>query len=538
MRVLSINDVMIRVMQKIFFVMLLLGVMFHFQGCKEGEEIGVNPYEGAKEPLGIVFTTTRAFPESGLPGEVVTLNVTGLQQYENRFKLFLTNVEAEVVSMTESTVDIRIPTEVSSGIVTVVLDGQIFYGPRVGVEGKATLDTDFGIVNGFNSLVSKVLLHSGGYLVTGSFTNFENEATGSNIINSIHYLNSLGQSSNALGFRRSATGSISSIAKLPNGKFVAGGALTAFSRRSVGSIAVLNANGSLDTTVVSVINPDSENRPLNGFDTVSTFNGQLDGSIVGVFASDNNSVIAVGSFDVHSKIDYRFSSRENRRIISTRVKNVAKMKADGSLDSTFNVSNTGLNGFVSGVVQLNDGRIVIAGSFTSYNGKQARNIVCIKPNGEVDESFAVGGTDREIVNITYNSTTDKIAIAGAFKQFAGVANNGVIIMDASGAVDQNFKFGVLEEGTASFAYPLNNGRVFVQGSFREYNNVSRIGMLILEADGSAKQEYNNLGNLNGLVNTIVETTSSLGNPAILLGGFIFSIDGKNTGNIARIELRN
>lgn len=519
-------------------MVLLIGVIFQSQSCRKEQEIGVNPYAGAKEPLGIVFTTTKSIPEAGLPGELITLNVTGLLKYDKKFKLYLNNVEAEVISLTDKTVDIRIPAEVSSGNVTIVLDNQIFYGPRVGVEGKASVDVDFKIVNGYNGFISQILPNSGGFLVTGSFTNFENQATGANIINSIHFLNSLGQSSTGMDFRRSALGGITSIAKLANGQFMVGGNLTSFSKREVGRIARLNANGSLDTMVVSVINPDSEKKPLNGFDTVSTFNGSLMGSITNVFGTDDNGVIAVGFFSNHSKIDYNYSSRENKRYIYTKVNNIAKLKADGSLDSNFNINNVGFNGFINNAIKLNDGRIVIVGSFTSYNGKSAKNIICIKPNGQVDESFAAGGADKEILSITYNATTNKIVLAGSFKQVAGTASTGVVVLNGNGTVDQTFKFGNAEEGTPSYAYSLNNGRVFVQGSFLKYNGIRRLGLLILEANGDAKQDYNNLGALSGIVTTLVETTSSLGNPAILLGGFIFSIDGKTVGNIAKIELKN
>lgn len=529
-----------RVIQKIFFIVLLMGVVLQIQSCRKEQEVGVNPYAGGKEPLGIVFTATKSYPESGRPGETVTLNVKGLAKYENKFKLYLNYVEAEVLNLTETSVDIKIPAEVSSGIVTVVLDNQIFYGPRVGVEGKARVDTDFKIVNGFNSSVSQIIAHSGGFLVTGYFTNFENQATNTNIISGIHFLNSLGQSGTSMNFRRSATGGINSIGRLPNGQFMIGGTtLTQFSRRSVGRIARLHANGSLDTMIVSVINPDSEKKPLDGFDTVSTFNGSINGSVTNLFPTEDNGVIAVGAFVSHSKIDYNYSSRENRRIISTKVSGVAKMKYDGSLDSTFNLNNVGFNGFITQSVRLNDGRVVVVGRFTSYNGKSANNIVCIKPSGEIDEAFVPGGADGTILGITYNSTLNKIAITGIFKKVAGQTASGVAVLNGNGTLDQTFQFGALDdESSPSFAYVLNNGRVFVQGSFLEYNGIRRGGLLILESNGTAKQEYNNLGSLSGVIYTILETTSSLGNPAILLGGMIFSVDGKSAGNIVKIELNN
>lgn len=527
-----------RITQKIFFIVLLVGVIFQLQSCRKEQEIGVNPYAGAKEPLGIVFTTSKSSPEAGLPGELITLNVTGLLKYDKQFKIYLNDVEAEVITLTENTVDIRIPTAVSSGNVTIILDNQIFYGPRVGVEGKAAVDVDFKIVNGFNGFVSQILPNSGGFLVAGSFTNFENQATGTTIINSIHFLNSLGQTATGMDFRRSATGGITSIAKLASGKFMIGGNLTAFSKRDVGGIARLNANGSLDTMVVSVINPDSEKKPLDGFDTVSTFNGSLGGSITNVFETADHGIIAVGFFSTHSKIDYNYSSRENRRIIYTKVKNIAKLKADGSLDSSFNINNVGFNGFINNAIKLNDGRIVIVGAFSTYNGKSAKNIICIKPDGTIDESFAAGGTDKEILAITYNPTTNKIVLAGGFKQAVGVATTGVVVLNGDGSVDQSFQFGNVQEGIPSYAYSLNNGRVFVQGSFSKYNGISRGGLLVLEPNGEAKQAYNNLGYMAGSVISLVETTSSLGHPAILLGGFIFSVDGKSVGNIVKIELKN
>lgn len=509
-------------------------------GCQKKEEVGVNPYEGGKEPFGILFTANRTDPEIAAPGEVVRVNVKGLKKYENKFDIRLNDVSTEVVALTDSTIDIRMPTQVSSGIVTVILDGQIFYGPRIGVEGKVAVDTDYKIVNGFDMGLRQIMPHSGGHIVVGSFTNFENEKSGNTYRTGIHHITSLGQSSTSMDFRRRANGPISSIARLPNGKFIVGGSLTTFSARAVGGIARLNANGSLDTTVVAVINPNADTKPLDGLDTVSSFNAGFSGGMVSyVFETPDNGVIVVGSFTSYWKIDYTYSSRVNRYYINTKVKNVARLKEDGTLDSTFNVNNTGFNGFVNGAVKLNDGRIVIAGTFTNYNGKAVNNIVCLKPNGEVDEDFlSHGGTNLPIQSVTYNSTLNKLAIAGTFKTFGSVPTNGVVLLNADGSVDQNFVLGDMDGEFPNYAYILNSGKVFVTGSFSKYNGINRGGVLILEADGTAKQEYNNLGSFRGTPTTLVETTSSLGNPAILLGGTIYEVGGKNVGHIVKIEIKN
>ncbi|SKC07678.1 protein of unknown function [Sphingobacterium nematocida] len=521
------------------FIGVLLLALVLVQGCAQKEEIGVNPYEGGKEALGVKFASTKPDPMSGLPGEVITVGVRGLKVYEGKFQVFLNEVPAEVVALTESTIDIRIPQEVSSGTVTVVLDGQMFLGPRIGVEGNVSVDTDYKVVNGFNSYVSQLLANTGGHIAVGGFTNFENEATAPNYISGIHFINSLGQSSTVMDFGRRATGTISSITKLPNGKFMVGGFLTEFNRRDVGGLARLTDKGLLDTMVVPVINPDPENKPLNGIDTVSAFNGGFLGGVSYVFPAPDNGVYVVGSFLSHWKIDYNYSSREVRRYIYTKVNSVAKLKENGSLDSSFNINNAGVNGVVSGAVQLNDGRIVISGLFNSYNGTPAANIVCIKPNGEVDPTFtAAGGSNKEISSITHNPTNGKVVLAGSFTSYGGKPTNGVVVLNNSGAIDETFTFGDLDGETPNYAYKLNNGRILVTGSFLKYNNASRRGILILEPNGVAKQENNNLGTFSGIPRTLVETTSSLGNPAILLGGFIFSVDGKQANNIVKIELKN
>lgn len=508
-------------------------------GCKAEQEIGVDPYAGGKEALGIIFTSRKADPELGKPGEVVRVNVRGLKKYESKFTFRLNEVPVEIIDLSDSTIDIRIPNEVSSGIVTVLLNGQIFAGPRIGVEGKVAVDTDYKVVNGFNGSVLDIYPNGGGNIFVGGFTNFEDEATETTSREGIHFLNSLGQTDNSMIFDKRVTGNLMSIAKLPNGQFLVAGGMTAFNGREVDGIARLNANGRLDTVKTAVINPEPLKRPLDGVDTVSALNGGVFGSAYKVFATPDSGAIVIGGFSMHRKIDYRYSSRENRRYIYTQVNNVAKLKYDGSLDSSFNIKNTGFNGFASEAVQLKDGRIVIVGRFVSYNGKPAKNIICIKPDGSVDEAFmSVSGTDKDISMITYNPTLDKIVLAGAFRNYGGVSTNGVVVLNSSGAIDQTFTLGDMGGEMPNYAYKLNSGKVVVSGGFTHYMGIRRSGFLILEADGTAKQEYNNMGGFVGAIYTLVETTSSLGNPAILLGGFIFAVDNKPCGNIVKIEIKN
>ena len=68
---------------------------------------------------------------------------------------------------------------------------------------------------------------------------------------------------------------------------------------------------------------------------------------------------------------------------------VARLNANGSLDTTFNVGS-GPSGQVYALALQPDGKILIGGTFQTVNTFQFRNIARLNSNGTVDTSFAPG----------------------------------------------------------------------------------------------------------------------------------------------------
>src|SRR5699024_5182165 len=135
-----------------------------------------------------------------------------------------------------------------------------------------------------------------------------------------------------------------STVRLSNGKFILGGSINEFNNRAILNVARLNVNGTLDTMITPVINPTPEDESKN-VDTVSAFNGgTMDGLIVKLIATPDNGAIALGSFRAHLKIDYRYSSKDNKRGVYTSVRNVMRLQPDGSLDSAFAENTAGTLG--------------------------------------------------------------------------------------------------------------------------------------------------------------------------------------------------
>ncbi|MFD1771310.1 DUF5008 domain-containing protein [Sphingobacterium suaedae] len=529
------------------FCIGLLILSLPFASCNKEVLLGDDPYGGGREPFGIAFTKNYAYPERAEPGSSVTFYVKGLKAYEGKFEFSISETPVEIIATTDSTIEVLLPEQISSGGAVIKMENQFFAGPTIYVEGNVSVDENFDIVNGFNGPVFDMLSQSGGNVVIGPFTDFENEASGTVYRNGIHFVNSLGKSDNTFNFQRGITGIANSIAKQGDKYYIAG-SINEYNRREVSNIVKLNANGMLDSTTVDVLNASPE-RPENGIDTVASFNGGTLGGIGGgtfqsgtvnrIFPVSGNRLIAVGTFFFHKRIDYRFSTRESRREIRTPVRNVMRLKEDGGLDSNYMINNAGANGSIMDAVIQEDEKLILAGVFTSFNGKAANRIVRLNADGSRDESFAVGtGPNGDISSIQYNQHLGKIVVTGMFTSFNGIPANGIVVMDRNGNIDPTFKLREVGEGNIWFAHMLNSGKILVSHSWNLYDGVRRSNLLILEPDGRAEQKYNNMGLFVGRVEKVLETTSSLGNPAILLGGSIFRAEGVNVGNIVKLEIKD
>ncbi|MBE8722955.1 DUF5008 domain-containing protein [Sphingobacterium pedocola] len=531
---------------KTFMSLVALVVALGVYSCKD-PEIGVNPYDGGEAPLGVKFQNLNRKLDAVRPGEVFQVSINGLKSQTGALKAYINEQETEMVSYTDSTLDLRVPQLVSSGRLKVLIGNQVFYGPRIPIEGKVKVDTDLAIANGFNGTVNTIFENGANYWIGGYFTNYEDEASSTIFRNNIHSITSLGKSVEG-GFKKGGMGGISSIAKLPDGKFMIAGGLSSFNGRLVSAITRLESTGTLDTMMVEVINPDPD-KPENNLDTVPAFNGYLTSSVVsgggvnfssitGIYPLPNSSMIVIGNFTNHLRTDYMFSSKQQKSYFNTRVRNVVRLKNDGAIDSTFMWGNTGVNGTIGGSIQLADGKILAVGNFTTFNSESANRIFAINPDGTRDKSFTGAGANDLILSITYNRVLKKIALAGRFTSYNGKAANGVVILNEDGSVDEQFVMKDTDSRIPTYAYVMNNGKILVTGGFEKYDGVTRSNLLILEMDGSAKQEYNNMGSFSGSIYTVVEATSSEGYPALLIGGTIFSVDGINVGNIVRIEIKN
>ncbi|RYZ44830.1 MAG: hypothetical protein EOO14_26505, partial [Chitinophagaceae bacterium] len=310
-------------------------------------------------------------------------------------------------------------------------------------------------------------------------------------------------------------GPVGGVIFTPSSKYLLAGSFTKYDTiGNINNLVRVNNDGTLETMVVDVINPDPANFPDDGKATVPSFNGGTLGAVSKLFTDNLDRVIAVGNFSGHTSTFYERSTKTGPYLDRVEVRQLLRMNSDGSFDSTFNFnqatgkSYAGGNGFVYDAVQLTNGKIILAGNFTSFSGKTVNYITGINmETGLPEESFNSGGSgaDGPIQQVTYNSTTRRLLLTGTFRHYNGQEANGVVMIREDGSIDPAFKFRTTAGGIPNFAGQLANGKVIVSGSFTHYDGIVRPGMVILNADGSLAAGYNNLGLFRGQVNDMIET---------------------------------
>src|SRR5438046_2652609 len=202
----------------------------------------------------------------------------------------------------------------------------------------------------------------------------------------------------------------------------------------------------------------------------------------------------------------------------------------GRIDASF-VPAPGTNDAVNVVIPQPDGKVIVAGRFTQANNVGRNRIARFNFNGSLDSTFDPGtGADEEI-KAAVLQPDGRIVVAGRFTHFNGITHNGVCRLNAYGSVDPNFGLGAGINNSGALALALqSDGRILVGGQFSQVDLSLRFNLARLNTNGSVDLTFNPGNGPLGNVNAIVIQP----NGAIIIGGEFTSYDGFNRGGIARV----
>jgi uncharacterized delta-60 repeat protein len=245
---------------------------------------------------------------------------------------------------------------------------------------------------------------------------------------------------------------------------------------------------------------------LNFFNT-----GVMSNSSLSAFAIQSDGKIIIGG-------DFTFACGVGR----TRL---ARLNADGSLDTAFNVGS-GANGSVNSIAVQTDGRIIIGGDFTTYNGTNRSRIARINSDGSLDTTFVVGtgfnlGVDEVVIQ-----SDGKVLVVGGFGLYNGTAQGRISRLNTDGTLDMTFNTGGAGAGSNISAIALqSDGKIFIGGFFTTYNGTARVRLARLNTDGTLDTTFIPAGTLNSTVFDIAVQTDG----KVLVAGS-FTIAGGAANN--------
>src|SRR5207249_7694346 len=200
----------------------------------------------------------------------------------------------------------------------------------------------------------------------------------------------------------------------------------------------------------------------------------------------------------------------------------------GQLDTTF-VPAPGTNDAVNVVIPQPDGKVIAAGRFTFANNIVRNRIARFNFNGSLDTTFDPGtGADGEITAAVLQSD-GRIIVAGRFTSFNGFIHNGICRLNADGSVDQRFGLGSGINVVLALALQ-SDGRIIVGGQFSNVDFTPRSNLARLNTDGSVDLSFDPGSGPSGDVNAIVIQPDG----RILIGGTFIGYDGVSRGGVARV----
>jgi len=563
-------------------LMALMAAMMSLASCESlDDSIGTDPYGGGKQPLGIKLLSEDPIPASGVPGDTILFKAEGLLKWCNPdsgrydFTMYMGEEPAEIITATDSTLTVKVPQELSTGITYLVLQNQVFYGPTFTVNGNLSMDKEFGLYKNqsqftgviYDAVESKQKGQGGTFYLVGDMK----YKVDGRFCQGIALMNSNGNLTTTVNNYFKSQYGLYYSSSLDDKAYLRSISLTKDNRMMISGVfsnfyttftndqknylrssyylytnnmTMLAANALVDTVqqVFSEGYNGTKYIPL----PIPSFNGGFKQEVIKSFvtnASDvkNQKVIAVGNFTQYTTTNYQSSYYSSDEVMTT-VSAVCRMNIDGSLDTSYRpaASHSGANGNITDAYLDEDNGVVLIGNFTTFDGKAANGVVRLDADGNVDDTYMshIGnGFNGTVTKVRYNETTHSAIFVGRFTSVGNHQTQYIAKVGKDGTIDENFKVSGFEGGVPSFGCIVSRQlpKVIVAGTFTTFKGVHRRGFLVLDMDGKVTQKFNVPGAFEGEIYQVKETETSKGEYGLLLLGDFTKFNGETVNNAVMLQ---
>mgnify|MGYP007100047520 CR=1 FL=1 len=230
------------------------------------------------------------------------------------------------------------------------------------------------------------------------------------------------------------------------------------------------------------------------------------------YIDNGNTTTLYGSFTGYNGVSYG-------RII--------QIHPTGEVDLSFNPQGTGFNSNLFAFQILNkqeDGKIIATGDFTSYNGTSANRIIRLNENGSIDTGFTYGTGFNNLTAQSAIDTNGKIVVAGSYSTYSGVTANRIIRLNTDGTIDSTFNSGTGFNNVTNSVVTTSNNGMYVSGYFSQYSGVTANRIIKLTSGGTIDTSFS-AG--TGLNSSTTQTVGLIGseNDSVFVYGYFTQYSG-------------
>lgn len=296
-------------------------------------------------------------------------------------------------------------------------------------------------------------------------------------------------------------GEVTCIAEQSDGKLIIGGTFRVYNGDSSYRIIRLNTDGSRDAT----------------FNTGKGFNSQ---PYVIVVQSDGKIMVG-GHFTSYNGVSSDY---------------VIRLNSNGSKDNTFTTGSgffwVGSAPAVGAITVQSDGKYLISGNFTSYNGNNAYRLVRLNANGAYDNTFKFAGMDKPANQIVLQKD-GKIVIGGSFKIIGNKSAEKIARLWPAGQLDSTgFLTGTGFDDPVFCLAVQSDDKIYAGGFFSEFNGISNNQLIRLNANGSLDNTFTTPGNnkFSGPINSLAFQSDG----KLIAGGATYFGNSKSWWELTRV----
>lgn len=332
----------------------------------------------------------------------------------------------------------------------------------------------------------------------------------------------------AAGFTKVFTnGNISHVKIQNDGKILISGDFTTINGMATPNLVRLNPDGTPDPSFVSALA------------SAGRFDLQSDGKIIvvesmGLVRLNTDGTLdpdfsMTGYFYAHSPFDVG----PDDHIYLTTFSQLYRLKPDGADDPDFYVGTGVKENHISSILAQSDGKILIGGFFTEYNGVAANSVVRVLPNGQVDTEFNIGeGPQGQILDMTERANKN-ILIGGVFSQYAQQPAS-LVELKPNGSLHKIIAVVSINWITSIIESP--DGKVTLAGEFTRVNGMELPFLVKFNTDYTINNSFHPLITYNNPNGRFLEVTK---NGKLITGAnqdFLRIFDGSNVVSKEIVQL--